>query len=493
MKTLDTFTYYADPDSIVLWWDKPECTRTDWKYEIFLDGMPCGETKKTHFTLTNLESGRDYSVQVLLTDSGGQIANEASAVVHTPAPRSRIDVTGAPYLAKGDGATMNTAALQKALDDCPAGGSVYLPAGTYLTGALRLHSDMELYLEKDAVLLGTSDPSDYLPRIHSRFEGTEMECYQSLLNLGNLDHSSGPNCSNVIIRGEGTIQGGGFPLAWATIESERDRLKDYLASNAALVAECENNNTIPGRVRGRLINISNCSNVRISGLTLADGASWNVHMIYSDGIVTDHCTFRSVGVWNGDGWDPDSSENCTIFACVFHTEDDSVAIKSGKNPEGNIINRPTRNIRIFDCYSSFGHGLCIGSEMSGGVENVKIWDCDLERSMVGIQIKGTKKRGGYVRGLNVQDCIVPCLLAVSVGYNDDGIPAAEPPIFEDLRYERVTVTGRSLNREWADCKAIELIGFDKAHPIRNVLFKSVKMTGGLGVNTELCENVRFED
>ncbi len=481
MNTIEEIMYYADPDRAELWWEKPKGALPGTQYQVSLDGNTIGETEKTHFTIEELESGKEYTASV----------NSASITFTTPLPCKYIDVTTAPYFAGGDGKTMNTAALQKAFDDCPAGGGVYFPAGTYLTGALRLHSDMELYLEEGAVLQGTADPADYLPRIKSRFEGTEMECYQSLLNLGELDHNSGPNCSNVIIHGRGAIRGGGFPLAWATIQSEKELLKEYLAANADYVATCENDNAIPGRVRGRLINMSNCSNIRISGLTLADGASWNLHMVYSNHIVTDHCTFSSKGTWNGDGWDPDSSEDCTLFACVFHTEDDSVAIKSGKNPEGNEINRPTRHIRIFDCYSSFGHGLCIGSEMSGGVEDVKIWDCDLKNSMVGIQVKGTKKRGGYVRGLHVQDCIVPCLLAVSVSYNDDGIPAPEPPYFEDFTYERVTVTGRSLLEEFTDCRAIELIGFDEAHPVRNVLFKDVKITGGLGVNTELCENVRF--
>ena len=119
-------------------------------------------------------------------------------------------------------------------------------------------------------------------------------------------------------------------------------------------------------------------------------------MIYSDNIVTNDCTFISEGVHNGDGWDPDSSTNCTIFACTFFTGDDSVAIKSGKNPEGNIINKPCKHIRVFDCVTKYGHGICMGSEMSGGIEDVKIWDCDLENSVYGIEIKGTKKRGGYV-------------------------------------------------------------------------------------------------
>ena len=89
------------------------------------------------------------------------------------------------------------------------------------------------------------------------------------------------------------------------------------------------------------------------------------------------------------------------------TGDDAVAIKSGKNPEGNEINRPCAHIRVFDCRSDCGHGICIGSEMSGGVEDVQIWDCDLANSLSGIEIKATPKRGGYVRGVTVRDCITP--------------------------------------------------------------------------------------
>ena len=269
---------------------------------------------------------------------------------------------------------------------------------------------MALCVAEGAVLQGTQTIADYEPRIPSRFEGIECVCYSSLLNMGSLDHDAAPNCEDVLIYGGGTIAGGGSVLARRIIEDERVRLKAYLAELGDKVLECENLDTIPGRARGRLINMSNCRNIRITGLTLADGPCWNVHMVYSDHIVTDHCVFRSKGVWNGDGWDPDSSEDCTLFACRFYTGDDAVAIKSGKNPEGNLINRPTRRIRIFDCISRLGHGITIGSEMSGGVEDVRIWDCDLGRAKYGIEIKGTKKRGGYVRNVQVRDCTVARIL-----------------------------------------------------------------------------------
>ena len=116
-----------------------------------------------------------------------------------------------------------------------------------------------------------------------------------------MDHNASPNCHDVWSYGKGAICGGGQRLALNIIEKEQERLHDYIISLGDKVKEYENDHTIPGRARGRLINLSNCENIRISGLTLQNGASWNVHMLYSRGIVTDHCIFRSEDVWNGDG------------------------------------------------------------------------------------------------------------------------------------------------------------------------------------------------
>ena len=448
--------------SVTVFWDKPENAKAAAMYEVSLDGEPIVRTDKTHVTFAGLSPDTDYAIDV---------ANIGSIHVRTAPVRRRINVTKPPYNAVGDGHTLNTTALQRAFVDCGPNDEVYFPAGVYLTGALDLHSDMAMYLEKDAVLQGSDDPADYLPRIWSRFEGVEQECYRSLLNAGHLDRSAGASCENILLYGKGTISGGGRVLADRMIETERENLKDYLAQNAALVATCENDRTIPGRVRGRLINLSNCAHVRITGLTLQNGAAWNVHMIYCDDIVTDHCTLRSSGIWNGDGWDPDSSTNCTLFATEFETEDDSVAIKSGKNPQGNAINRPTKHIRVFDCHSQGGHGICIGSEMSGGVEDVQIWDCNIAASSNGIEIKGTPKRGGFVRGVTVRDCTFPRLLIHSVPYNDDGIPAPEPPYFENFRFERLHLTGQKQEHGAVETVApIEIDGFTApGHKIKNVL------------------------
>ena len=181
------------------------------------------------------------------------------------------------------------------------------------------------------------------------------------------------------------------------------------------------------------------------------------------------------------------------------TGDDSIAIKSGKNPEGSQIGRPSRHIRIFDCVSAFGHGITIGSEMSGGIEDVEIWDCDMSRSFFGIEIKGTKKRGGYVRNVTVRDCTAARIQFHAVGYNDDGIAAPYPPVFENCRFDHVNVWGEYLDdeREWRWCEALELCGFDEpGYQLKNIVFSNLRL-GRSGnrkkqtISLELCENITF--
>lgn len=502
---------------IVLYWDLPEAYVKGNFYTVFKNGKEIGKTEKCHFKADGLEAGTEYSFQVKMEGETQELIG--MGVIRTDDAKRKIDVTKPPYNAVGDGKTLNTKALQAAIDDCGEGECVLVPAGDYMTGSLFLHSHMELRLEKDAIIHGTVNVDDYSPKIQSRFEGHEMMCYAGLINIGKLDRTAGFTCTDVKISGEGTVCGGGRALAQNVIDVEMVLQKDYLESLKEKINDCELPVTIPGRARPRLINMSCCNGIIIDGIGIMNGASWNVHMIYSDDIVTYGCTFRSEEVWNGDGWDPDSSSNCTLFGCEFYTGDDAVAIKSGKNPEGNVINRPSEHIRVFDCISHYGHGITVGSEMSGGVSDVRIWNCDMGDSLYGVEIKGTKKRGGYVRDVHVRCSKVCRVLIHSVGYNDDGEGAPTAPVFENCTFEDMEITARLLKRtedfrfendkvvsdfcaaEDAHeyCEAIELSGFDiPGHFVKNIKFKNITIDNGIeskrqSIYLQCCEGVSLEN
>lgn len=484
----------AHAEDVTLYWAKPADADAETTYRVTFDS----ETRtvpSTHASFDGL--GPETEHQVTVEYGEGDAARTLhTATVRTTAAKKAIDVSAAPYNAVGDGVTLNTTAIQRALDDCDASSYVYVPEGTFLTGSLRMHSDSELVV--DGVLQGTANPDDYMPFIHSRFEGTELDTYSALINIGELDRNAGVTTSNVIIRGKGTIYSGGRELMTAVIAAQKIRMADELAAMADYIATCEKPDTIPGRVRPRLVNMSNAGNVELTGVTFGYGASWNLHMIYSKGIVTHDLVIESHDVWNGDGWDPDSSEDCTLFGCHFKTGDDMVAIKSGKNPEGNEVNRPTKHVRVFDCKSDAGHAIAVGSEMSGGVEDVAIWDCDIRNCTWGMEVKATPKRGGYVRNVSVRDVTMPAVVIHAVPYNDDGVPGPDQPYFEDFTFERVHIAGRQFEGDEHATHAIEVVGFEKpGHEARNISFKDVTMSGcdaDYGtVRLDHCQNVTFEN
>lgn len=488
-------------DEITLYWDYQAGLPEGGFYRVLRDGGEVCRVPSTHATVSGLAPDTAYLFRVEMCRADGSLYRVFEERRVATAPR-RLRHNVLDYGAVGDGETLCTAALQRAIDACGKGETVYFPAGTYRSGALFLHSDMELYLDEGAVLQGSVDPTDYLPKIPSRFEGIEGACYASLINIGTLVSGGGSyNCKNVVLRGHGTIFGGGLALADATCAYEYSQRKEEFDALRPAVGDDQAERVLPGRSRGRLLHICCAEHVVMAGLTLGYGPSWNIHMIYSRDILTYNCNIESHDVWNGDGWDPDSSEDCCCFGVLFNTGDDSVAIKSGKNPEGNRLGIETRNIRIFDCKCTDGHGLSIGSEMSGGVDLVYLWDCDFVNSMNGIQIKGTAKRGGYIRRVYANRCRVSCLLLQSVGYNDDGEAAPDKPVFEDCVFEDVTISGVwSWNGKLHPREAIKICGFDDdPHAARNIVIRRavilppVDGTPLQSVSLRYCRGVTLED
>ncbi len=455
-------------NEITLWWEYSSNKNAKF-FNCHINDEQYSVVKVTHVTYKALTADTEYKIFVA-ADDGKVIFNET---IRTKPTKNKIDVTLAPYCAVGDGVTLNTSALQRAFDDCTANDYIYIPQGTFLTGGLKVHSDFELVLDEGCVLQGSKKREDYLPKIKSRFEGLEFMCYSSLINAGELDSAGGCNCHNVTIRGKGRIVGGGNALRKAVIDFENERLREYIQSLGEKLKEFECEDTIAGRFRGRLINISNVDGFVISGVSIENSPSWTLHMVYSKNLTVYDCTIVSHGINNGDGIDPDSVENCAIFGCRFDTSDDCVAIKSGRNPEGNIVNRKTSNVYIFDCVALDGHSVCVGSEMSGGVENIYIWDCDLTGAFLGVQLKFTKARGGYIKNCYCYRCKMPRICIQSAAYNNDGEPAPNAPKLGNYYFEDCIITGEKVHHSFPFY--IKVQGIDSENLVKDVFFNNVQL------------------
>jgi len=451
-------------NSVTLLWDKQFAVHP-LQYEIVLNGKAYGVTAKTNYTLTGLKPNTPYAVSLRLKETSPTTVKELFALKFKTAAQGKI-YNILDYGAKTDISFKNTAAIQAAINACSTGGTVYIPKGRFVSGALFLKSNMTLYIEPGAVLKGTLDTTDYLPLILNRFEGWEMETYASLLNAGKLNRNGEFNVTNIRITGGGTIEGGGKKLGDAMTEARGLR------------------------GRGRLILLMNCQDVSISNLTLSEPPCWNLHYIYSDNISCHDLKIFTYGIHNGDGIDPDSSTDSFIFNCTFDTGDDCIAIKSGKNPEGYYVAKPTKNVRITDCDFKRGHGISIGSEMSGGVSDVLVQDCKAGALLHGMQIKGTKDRGGYVRNVIVTDCqLLKITIFSALNYNNDGEAAPVLPTFEDFVFKNIDLSNAPLKEP-----VININGFkDPAHKLKNVSFANIIMPSGAKVLINDAEQVKFTE
>jgi len=376
------------------------------------------------------------------------------------------DVTAAG--AKGDGVTLNTRAIQDAINACAPGDTVRIPAGTFVSGALFLKSDMTLQI--DGTLKGSTHIEDY-PLIPCRYEGFEMDCYASLLTLGKRDHAGPYNITNVVITGTGTIDGSGLELGAAEKKASGNR------------------------ARGRAICLMNAQNITVRGLTVSYGPAWTVHPIYSDNLVFDglklisqNSTYR---IANGDGIDPDSCTHVKILNCYFHTGDDSIAIKSGKNLEGYTLAKPTEHILVSGCTVDGSHGgIVIGSEMSGSVRDVRVENCRISHtSWEGLDIKSSAGRGGTVEDVtfaNVTESNVRIGVRITTAYkvNNDGAPAPVPPTLRNVRCENIRCTGGAGT-------AIEISGLTDS-VVSNVMFKSCDLVSDRGAVVDLADKVVFD-
>lgn len=294
------------------------------------------------------------------------------------------------YGAIGDGQTLDTSALQSAIDACyqHGGGTVWVPAGRYITGTLFFHDNITLHLDAGAMLLGSQDPANY-PILQNRWEGVQQLSHAPLI--------AGENLSNIAIVGRGILDGRGEPW-W----------EGYWKKTLAYP-------------RPRLIGFTGCTNVLIENITLVNSPSWTINPVRCENV-----NIRGVTIVNPpdspntDGINPDSCRLVRISDCSISVGDDCIAIKSGTQNERAELRTPCQQIAITNCTLERGHGgIVIGSEMSGRVENIVVSNCVFIGTDRGIRLKSRRGRGGIVENVRVSNIImdrVLCPIAMNLYY-----------------------------------------------------------------------------
>jgi len=275
--------------------------------------------------------------------------------------------------AKGDGKTIDTKAIQKAADLAYAngGGVVVIPAGEYLSGALFFKNGVDLNIKKGATLVSTVDSDDF-PLISTRFEGVEQKFRCAFLNFD--------NSRNVHVWGEGVIRGRG--QEW----------RNYTGKDGHWG-------------RPRMLCFTNCPGGTIEGLTMVNHASWCLHVLYTDGFTIDNLKISVTSyIPSSDGVDIDSSSNIRMTNVYTNVTDDWLSIKSGKNEDGRRVARPSMNIYVSNCNFDGGHGVAMGSEISGCIKHVLIENCVCgEQNQAPVRFKSQPSRGGVVEDITFKD------------------------------------------------------------------------------------------
>ena len=406
------------------------------------------------------------------------ILDSHAAENQTVAKRIVITATGA----LGDGKTLNTKAIQAAIDHCAStgGGVLVVPAGTFITGSIFLKQGVNLEIEKGGVLKGSQDTNDY-PWIDTRIAGLEMKWPAALINADGVN--------GISLSGAGTVDGSGSRW-WQEYWDARDREPEKLDPHFKIG-------------RPRLIHIIRSKNVVVRDLSLKDSAFWNLQLTYCDGVEARNVTVRApnapVKAASSDGIDVDSSRNVLIAGCDIECDDDAICLKSGRDADGLRVNRPTENVEIRDCHVGHAAGLVgFGSETSGGIRNVKIYNCRADNGCGEVvRFKTRIGRGGIVEDVLYENIEADGVRQV-FGFNMDAFnttwlpeqfrspapPEKATPVFRNIRIRNLKATNSGA--------AGRLVGLPQS-PLRELTLENVEIQANNGFTIRNTFGLHFEN
>jgi polygalacturonase len=366
------------------------------------------------------------------------------------------------YGAKADGTTKDTGAIQAAIDDCAkaGGGTVTLSGGTFLTGPVLLKSHITLDIAKGAVLLGSPDRTDY-PMVTFARNPTVQPLVSAV------------NAEDVTITGEGTIDGNG-KIWWDYVKGAKD-------------------GGVLGNDHPRPMGVvfDHTNHVRMDGVTVQNSGFWQIVPYYADDVVLRNLRILAPMSPNTDAIDPFSSSNIVIDHVFSSTGDDNVAIKSGAIDSPGP-DAPSKNITITDCTFERGHGISIGSEVAGGVQNVHVERVSFKGTDQGIRIKAARDRGNDVSNISYKDITmedVKTAILITEYYGqktpEGGKVTAEPvgrltPKFHDIMIENVTATGSGV--------AGSIVGLPES-PVTGLTLKNVNLSAKTGLSVSYANVV----
>ena len=361
-------------------------------------------------------------------------------------PNRVVNIT--KFGARPNGQTDCTQAFRRAIDECSrsGGGRVVVPAGVYFSGAIHLKNNVNLEVQEGATIKFSQNPKDYLPVVFSRWEGVELFNYSPFIYA--LDQT------NIAITGRGTLDGQSNKENWwpwngraayGWTEGGPNQRQD----RAALMAMAENGVPVRERVFGdghylrpQFIQTYRCQNVWINGVTILNSPMWEIHPVLCRNVVIENVKISSHGP-NNDGCDPESCSHVLIKNCSFDTGDDCIAIKSGRNADGRRLKVPSENIIIQDCQMKDGHGgITVGSEISGGVNNLFAENCRLDSPNLdhALRVKNNAMRGGlltnlYFRNIEVGQ-VAHAVITIDFNY-EEGAKGSFKPVVRNYMVEKL--------------------------------------------------------
>ena len=399
------------------------------------------------------------------------------------------------------GTTLNTELINKTIAtlNVNGGGTLFFPAGTYLTGAIKLKSNITLELEAGATLLFSDNFDDYLPFVEMRHEGIMMKSFSPLLYATDAE--------NITIKGEGKIDGQGRKwwneLNRVEVDVHTNGVRDinkyqpmWDKANDVKALYAETNEDYVSSMQRRFfrppfIQPIRCKNFKIEGITIVNSPFWTINPEFCENVTVDRVTIKNPLSPNTDGINPESCRYVHISNCHISVGDDCITLKSGRDLQARKLNVPDEDITITNCTMLAGHGgVVIGSEMSGGVRKVVISNCVFDGTDRGIRIKSTRGRGGIVEDIQVDNIVMRNIKeeAIVLDLKYSKMPA-EPlsdrtPIFRNININNLTASNVLI--------PIRINGLEESF-ISDVTITNVNIKSKQKPSFTNCKNIKLTD